>query len=172
MLPILQDKLMAPKRSCISTNYDADKLISAVASNRYDQSLLKKVPITESGFDIQEGDFPNFDRIIRQREWTQFCKQLESAILPLVRKFYANAYEQQGNVVQVQGKEVKFDRTMLNHFYSLRVIYNGKYMTYLSDHVDLAKIANTICRPGTQWKISNGEAHSVKANTLFLEANI
>ena len=127
ILPIWQYKFMAPKRSCTSTSYDADKFVSMAASNCYDQSLLKKVPIAERGFNIQESDFPNFDIIIRQWGRTQLCKHPKSAFIPLVHKFYANAYEQQRIVVQVQGKQVKFGHTILNHFYSLQDIKYDEY---------------------------------------------
>lgn len=50
---------MTPKCSQTSSSYDTDRFVSAVASNRYEHSLLKKVPIGEQGFNIQEGHFPN-----------------------------------------------------------------------------------------------------------------
>ena len=87
---------MAPKHSRTSSSYGADRSVSVTSSNRYEQSLIMKVPIDEWGFNIQEEGFPDFDRIIRERGWTQFCKQPQAAILPLVQEFYANLYESQG----------------------------------------------------------------------------
>ena len=69
--------------------------------------------------------------------------------------------------MQVRGKEVKFDRTTLNHFYSLKDIDNDEYRAYLIDHMDLAEVTNTIYKLGTQEKISNREAYSVKANVFY-----
>ena len=135
---------MAPKRSRTSSSYDADKFVSAVTSNRYDQSLIKKVPITERWFSIQEGDFPDFDRIICERGWTQFCKQSQAAIIPLVQEFYANAYEHQGNIVRVWGKQVRFDCKTLNQYYALYDIKFDEYSAYVRDHVDLTEVADTI----------------------------
>ena len=42
----------------------------------------------------------------------------------------------------------------------------------MDDHVDLNEIVNTICKLGTQWKMSNGVATSVKMSTLTKEAKI
>ena len=42
----------------------------------------------------------------------------------------------------------------------------------MSDHVHLIELVNAICKPGTQWKMSNGEACSVKANKLNKNAKI
>ena len=91
-------------------------------------------------------------------------------ILPLVREFYANAYKHQGSVMNVSGKEVAFDISTLNHFYGLEDIEYDEYSTYVIDHVDLNKIANAICKSDTQWKMSNGEATSVKVSTLTKDA--
>ena len=60
---------MEPKRARASGSYNATRFVSVVASEWYTQSLIKKVPILVHGFDIREGDFPNFDRIIQGRNW-------------------------------------------------------------------------------------------------------
>ena len=44
---------MALKRSRTSSSYDANKFVSVAASNRYETSLLKKVPIGERGSTYQ-----------------------------------------------------------------------------------------------------------------------
>ena len=102
----------------------------------------------------------------------EFCKQPPIAILSVVREFYANAYEHQGSVARVRGKAVAFDRTTLSRFYGLENIEYDEYSAYVDDHVDLNEIINTICKPSTQWKMSNGEAISVKTSTLTKEAKI
>ena len=58
----------------------------------------------------------------------------------------------------MSGKAVTFHRTTLNHFYGLEDIEYDEYLAYVYDHVDLNEIVTTICKPSTQWKISNGEA--------------
>ena len=61
---------------------------------------------------------------------------------------------------------------MLNWHYSLQDIEYDEYSAYVSDHVDLTEVANTIFKLGTQWKMSNGETNSVKTSTLSKEAKI
>ena len=56
--------LMALERAHTSSSYDATRFVSDVSSERYTQSLIKKVTIPERGFDIQKGDFLDFDLII------------------------------------------------------------------------------------------------------------
>ena len=72
----------------------------------------------------------------------------------------------------MRGKAAAFDRSTLNRFYRLEDIEYNEYLTYVSDHVDLNEIVNTICKMGNQWKMSNGEATSVKASTLTKDAKI
>ena len=42
----------------------------------------------------------------------------------------------------------------------------------MSDHVDLTKIVNAICKFATQWTMSNKEACSMKASTLTKDAKV
>ena len=72
----------------------------------------------------------------------------------------------------MRGKVVAFDRSLLNHFYGLEDIKYDEYLEFVSDHVDFNEIVNTICKLGPQWKMSNGEATSVKMSTLTKEAKI
>ena len=61
---------------------------------------------------------------------------------------------------------------MFSPFHGLEDIEYDEYSAYVSDHIDLNEIVNTICKLGTQWKMSNGEATSVKASTLTKDAMI
>ena len=124
---------MTPKRSRTSTSYDTTKFVSLVASNRYETSLLKKVPIGEREFNLPTGAFRSLDYEFSRRGWGEFCKQPPAAILHVVREFYANAYEHQGSVARVRGKAVAFDRTTLNRFYGLEDIEYDEYSTYVDD---------------------------------------
>ena len=72
----------------------------------------------------------------------------------------------------MSGKRVSFHRTTLNCFYGLEDIEYDEYLAYAYDHVDLNEIVTTICKPGTQWKMSNREAISVKTSTLTKKAKI
>ena len=65
-----------------------------------------------------------------------------------------------------------FDRMTLNRLYSLEAIEQDEYSTYVSNHVDFTEIVNAICKPSTQWKMSNKEACSLKARALTKNAKI
>ena len=65
---------MAPKRSRTSSSYDTNKFVSAAASNRYETSLLKKIPLGERGFNIPKGMFCSLDHEFSRRGWGEFCK--------------------------------------------------------------------------------------------------
>ena len=65
-----------------------------------------------------------------------------------------------------------FYRSTLNRYYGLQDIEYDKYLAYVSDHVDLTEMVNAICKPSTQWKMSNGEVTLVKVSTLTKKAKI
>ena len=134
--------------------------------------MLKKVPIREREFNIPKGTFRILNHEFNRKGWGEFCKQPPTTILPVVCELYANSYERQGSVARVRGKAVAFDISTLNCFYGLEDIEYDEYSAYVSNHVDLKEIVNTICKPGTQWKMSNREATSVKTSTLTNEAKI
>ena len=58
---------MVPKRARAFTNFESAKFESLEASQRYTKSLTKKVPIAERGFNIVQGQFPDFDYLVNNR---------------------------------------------------------------------------------------------------------
>lgn len=100
-----------------------------------------------------DGSIPH---IIKDRNWIEFIKLRESAVVPVVRWFYSNAVEREGKFY-VRGKIVPFDRKAVNAFYKFPDIDNDGYSTYLSKQLDLDEVIQVLCRPWTEWKMSNGE---------------
>lgn len=52
-------------------------------------------------------------------------KQLEVAIIPVVREFYANAKFQQGYQVFIRKKKVSFDSDAINAYYEIPTMVNN-----------------------------------------------
>ena len=71
-----------------------------------------------------------------ERRWQKLTAQPEAAVLPVVREFYANAYEHENCRAFVRGKRVAFDRTTINQYYSLPNIDDDEYNTYFSKDLD------------------------------------
>ena len=71
--------------------FDNDKFVSEEAQTRYFESVSARNLIAERGLMVTDVAFPFIASIIRARKWEKFCAQPKSAIVPIVREFYANA---------------------------------------------------------------------------------
>ena len=76
------------------------------------------------------------------------CEHLDPAVVPIVRKFYANGKEIDEFRVFVRGKWVKFDRTTINHYYyGLADIEDDQCQVLLeSDETNWDDIKNVLCK--------------------------
>ena len=133
--------------------------------------MIRKVPIPERGFDIPEGDFPTLDKIIKDQNWIEFCKQPKAAIIPVVPDFYANASDEGDDQVAVRGKVIPFARRSINEYCSLPTLDGDEYSDYISNELDLQEVVDTI-GPSTVWKMSSGESITVVTNNLRQYAKI
>lgn len=52
--------------------------------------------------------------MIAYQKWEEFSKQLQVALVPIVRGFYANAKEHRDLKAYVRGKWVAYDRNAIN----------------------------------------------------------
>lgn len=104
--------------------------------------------------------------VIIARHWKNFCAHPHAAVVPIVRKFYANAYEHENRVTFYRDKRVPFNSLTINQFYNVLEIENDKYAHYADGNVNLYEVITFLCDPGTQWKISKRISVSFKANVL------
>lgn len=57
--------------------------------------------------------------MITERKWVHFKTQPESAIISLVREFFANVSAEGALVVQVRGQALVYDRKTINAFFQM-----------------------------------------------------
>ena len=101
---------MPPKRARVSSseattskskNPNPHKFVSVEAAERYKHSVVHKSVIPERGF---EGNITHIIQHAGQRGWEELVKQPKSALVPVVREFYANAKEHKDKRAFVRGK--------------------------------------------------------------------
>ena len=148
---------MALKQSRTSSlsPFDARRFVSHEASKRYKNSVVKRNGTQERGILITRGNIPRF---IGEKGWQKLTTQHEATVLPLGRKFYANAYEHEKFRTFVRHKMAVFDQTTINQYFSLPNIDDDEYSTYLFEDLDWEEVITTLCKPRTQWKLSGEEA--------------
>ena len=90
---------------------------------------------------------------IDANRWEILCEHPEPAVVPIVREFYANGKEKDDFRVFVRGKWVKFDHTMINHYYGLADLEDDQYQDLLeSEEAKWDEIKNALCKEPVAWK--------------------
>ena len=143
--------------------FDSSKFVSEEAQIRYHDSVSNRSLIAERGLIPTSAGFPGLWSIIRQRGWGEFCAQPKSAIVPLVREFYANALEHNHRRVFVRGKQVDFNGKAINRFFKLPDIENDGYTQFIGKQVDFEEIIHEIAVPGTTWKLTDDRPITFKS---------
>ena len=89
---------------------------------------------------------------VMKRKWEELVKHPETAVVPVLREFYANMEEHRNFRVFVKGKWVAFDKTTINRHYNLSNINNDKYEHMLQGEVKWETIMNALCPSTvTRW---------------------
>ena len=177
---------MPPKRARVSSseatpskskNPNPHKFVSVEAAERYKHSVVHKSVIPERGF---EGNITHIIQHAGQRGWEELVKQPKSALVPVVREFYANAKEHKDKRAFVRGKWVPFDRTTINKHYNLPDIEGDKYSRY-REQPNTAEVLKFLTNGRVQWKMkgddvlhfpSSGLAYETKAWHYFISATL
>ena len=164
---------MAPKtkrqRDKQPQEFDDQRFVSYEASERYITLMQIRKPIPERGFTVTERENPALRRKITDRKWGKFIEQPPMSVTNIVREFYANADEHRRGKVMVRGKTVSFESSSINKFYELQNIPNSEYISYLSN-VNYEDVCNTLCVPGSSWKMSGGMPKTLAGTSLTVEA--
>lgn len=189
---------MAPKKkSKVSTEastsrdknpkFNSDKFVSEEAEKRFDSMRAKKV-LGERGmeFDSRLKHDPIYNSIlvnIEQRGWKTLVQVPYGGIKQLVIEFYANIPECRKNKCFVRGKWVPFDINTINGIFKLVTLdpEEDEYVKFIEGQIDFGAVINRLCKPGSQWVMSNGKPrHLMKADmtkeatawTYFVCANL
>ena len=74
--------------------------------------------------------------VVRSRNWREFSKHPQPAVIPIVREFYANFPKDDVEWVYVKGSRVFFDSRNINSFFQLPDEEDGyeDYLSSLEDH--------------------------------------
>ena len=164
---------MAPKvkrsRGKDVQEYDESKFVSFEASERFISLMHVRRPIPERGFTITERENPVLYRMISNRNWEAFCAQPHWSITNLVREFYANAEEHRRGRTVVRNKTIDFSSSAINQYFGLPDIPNSEYASYRTQ-ANYDDICNTLCVPGSVWKMSGGSPKTLAGTSLTVEA--
>lgn len=143
--------------SSSAPSFDSHRFWDETAAANY-VKLLEKSMHRERGMDQSH---PNCDTLTLAAEmnWGEFVKPPSDAVLSLVREFYANLkVKHEDYHVRIRGKMVAFDRQSINAMFSIPELDFEHYSFFQSEAYPYEDVINTLCVPGTVWKLNNQRA--------------
>ncbi|XP_073023626.1 uncharacterized protein [Primulina eburnea] len=151
--------------SSTAVNYDASRFYNERAEEQYGKIFNRSI-IKERGFDLSHPD-TQIEHILEARQWEEFGRQPQDAVISLVREFYANLKVRHDRlVVFVRGKEVAFDARTINTVYGFPEIMHDEYEEYKNGNVDYDNILHTICTQGAEWRMRDNVHLSLAKSDL------
>ena len=118
--------VMGPRVKCLRPPppiFNISNFVNLERAVRYDR-FLKTKWIMDKGF-FNPLDF--FKNDIDRKGWNTLSKHPKRGNAIIVCEFYTNLAEQEGYRVFVMGKQVSFDRHMINGFYHLLRVDDSAY---------------------------------------------
>nr|XP_017248025.1 PREDICTED: uncharacterized protein LOC108219212 [Daucus carota subsp. sativus] len=115
--------------------------------------LMGKSITKERGFLPSSGD-GGLMLMIQARGWESLCKAPEAVPLSIVREFYANARMEKNGFAIVRGLTVDYTFEAIQKLIGVQEMQETEEDWVRKDkrNVDLDKIVNELCVPGTVWK--------------------
>lgn len=113
-------------------NEKAEAKYNDIVENR--KSLIMERGLRPNETLNRDGGIAEF---IISRGWETLTVVPMTAVVPVVREFYADAFfEQDNNLVIVRGTMVSFSANTINEYYGLETSVNDEYVEYLTEYLD------------------------------------
>ena len=92
------------------------------------ESALMEKSLKEKGFIIERGFkklISHFSEMLEKKGWHSLGEHKAPGCAALVKEFFANMVEDEGNKVYVRGKWIDFIKEKINGLFNLKVKKNG-----------------------------------------------
>lgn len=103
------------------------KFVSEEAETRFKTILEKKTLVLEWGLRPNANLDEDIALMIVERNWFQLVEQPQPFVISIIKEFYANAFEREGNVVTFWGKPMEFDANTINEYFGLETLTDDRY---------------------------------------------
>ena len=114
-----------------------------------ERSLKNRGFIAERGF---KKVISHFSEMLENRGWQSLGEHKQPGYASLVREFFANMVEKEGNRVYVKGNWVEFSRGEINRLFSLRVQKDGLKFKKEQKEPKHQKIVDLLMARKGEWK--------------------
>ena len=94
-------------RRSSSSSFDNKRFVSADVEAYFHDSVKRR-------FEIDSPYLLDFETIIKQRGWQEFCKPPKAATMTIVCEFYANAFKGPASISTVRERQIRYDVRAIN----------------------------------------------------------
>ena len=136
--------------------YDVTQFVNEGAADRFGTICKNRSFIKEKGFHHLD-DF--FRKTIAAKGWRALCQPPHTAVMSVVREFYANLASHVLKKVRVWGILVDFRAESINSYYSLDHVPSEPF-DRLYEHPDYPEVIRVLNNGRGEWKV-NSEGHAV-----------
>ncbi|GMN62436.1 hypothetical protein TIFTF001_031515 [Ficus carica] len=147
------------------------------AEDRCEKFTSKRSFCPEKGFLLQDTPTMGYDEfihsVIAKHQWRQFCSHPITAVVPIVREFYAYFTWEGEKTVYVRGVQVPIDKDTINRFYGLEEAYDlHTEFAANANETWLESILENVYVEGTRWNISAQGALAIQQNNLTPQCKV
>ncbi|MED6201000.1 hypothetical protein PIB30_090683 [Stylosanthes scabra] len=135
----------------------------------FDETVSRKKIISEVGFNLSDGTYPEIDVQIKRRGWRRLASPQDEVAKAMVREFYANVgrtdeqmvgLEQHPYTSYVRGKTIDFLPENIRKVMRFKEETRGAQFNYhqrrpTEEELDL--ILRELCEDGATWKMGKGK---------------
>ncbi|MED6115542.1 hypothetical protein PIB30_091696 [Stylosanthes scabra] len=151
---------------CLRTS-KSTSLVAPHHQEIYQKYIHKKGVTPKKSFDLQEGQYPEFDEQIQLRGWRRLSKPRTKISKDLVLEFYTNAVRTEEELATgedypytsfVRGTVVDFSAAKIREVLRIRHMTLGAetdFKTRQYEDQRLDEVIRDISMPGAQWKMSS-----------------
>ncbi|MED6117333.1 hypothetical protein PIB30_109010, partial [Stylosanthes scabra] len=152
----------------IMAGYNNHRFLSVFNQNIYEEAKNKDI-ISEKGFELKDGEYPQVHNQITLRGWKRLTSPRMNVKMLMIKEFFANAARAQSELNDhehhplksfVRGVEVDFSPANIKRVMKFKDQTQGAatdYSTRLATNQKLDEVLRELCIPEATWKLGTGQ---------------
>ncbi|MED6166621.1 hypothetical protein PIB30_111099 [Stylosanthes scabra] len=145
-------------------DYNSHRFLSLFNQNMFEEFARNKDIISEKGFELEDGEYPEIQHQISLRGWKRLTSPRTNVKVLMIKEFFANAARTQGEhhplTSFVRGVEVDFSPANIKRVMRFKDDTPGTEMDYntrLYANQLLDDVLRDLCIPRATWKLGTGQ---------------
>ncbi|MED6177152.1 hypothetical protein PIB30_095274 [Stylosanthes scabra] len=144
-------------------DYDTHRFLSLFNQNMFEEFARNKDIISEKGFELEDGEYPEIQHQISLRGWKRLTSPRTKVKVLMIKEFFANAartHEEHHPLTSFVRDEVDFSPANIKRVMKFKDNTPGAeidYNTRLYANQMLEDVLRDLCIPRATWKLGTGQ---------------